>query len=73
MDVKNSPAGHVTEKCAIRQMSFTTPTGTDSTPAFAPFTYRCAHKGVELWDYFTPTKDNFYSFIFVLPSHLNKY
>lgn len=34
---------------------------------------RGAHKGVELWDYFTPTKDNFYSFIFVLPSHLNKY
>lgn len=24
MDVKNSPAGHVTEKCAIRQMSFST-------------------------------------------------
>ena len=24
MDVKNSPAGHVTEKCAIKQMSFST-------------------------------------------------
>ena len=24
MDVKNSPAGHITEKCAIRQLSFST-------------------------------------------------
>lgn len=29
MDVKNSPAGHVTEKCAIRQMSFTTDDSND--------------------------------------------
>ena len=29
MDVKNSPAGHVTEKCAIRQMSFSTDDGNE--------------------------------------------
>ncbi len=29
MDVKNSPAGHVTEKYAIRQMSFTTDDSND--------------------------------------------
>ena len=29
MDVKNSPAGHVTEKCAIRQMSFSTDDSND--------------------------------------------
>ena len=36
MDVKNSPAGHVTEKCAIRQMSFSTDDDDELAHLFTP-------------------------------------